>query len=178
MRITMWLVAISSLLLFPAFPARASEAGLEYTRAAAANAPRPRATLAELAWLVGQWQGPGIGGAPSQESWSSPLGRQMAGTFVQDDGKGGVLFSEMMQIVPDGESLVVRLKHFNADLTGWEEKDKSVSFPLIAREGATWYFNGLTYRREGRDRLLVAVRMRGNDGKASELVFRFRRAMR
>jgi Domain of unknown function (DUF6265) len=167
------LVALAALFTSPA--QAASDAPQLHTRVAEAGAPRPSASIAELAWLVGRWEGPGIDGAPSQESWSAPLGGIMAGTFVQGDGKGGVMFSEVMQFAPDGDSLIVRLKHFNADLTGWEEKDKSVSFRLIAREGNAWYFNGLTYRRDGRSRLLVAVRMRGKDGAVSELVFRFRR---
>lgn len=165
--------ALAALLASPA--TAAGEDALQFTRIAETGVQRPGASLADLAWLIGRWEGPGIGGAESQETWSSPLGGSMAGTFVQGDGKGGVRFSEVMQLAPDGESLIVRLKHFNADLIGWEEKDKMVSFPLIAREGNSWYFNGLTYRREGRSRMLVAVRMRGKDGKTSELVFRFRR---
>jgi Domain of unknown function (DUF6265) len=170
------LLAVALLLAAPY--AHADDAPLAYTRTAAVEAPRPKAELAELSWLVGQWQGPGINRAPSQETWSTALGGLMAGSFVQGDGKGGVMFSEFIQIAPDGESLIMRMKHFNADLTGWEEKDKFAAFRLIARERDIWYFNGLTYRREGRDRLLVAVRTRGNDGKSSELVFRFRRSRR
>lgn len=50
--------------------------------------------------------------------------------FVQTgSAHAGTMFSEYMQIAPDGDSLIVRLKHFNADLTGWEEKDKTVNFP-------------------------------------------------
>src|SRR5690606_20507492 len=71
--------------------------------------------------------------------------------------------------------LVVRLKHFNADMTGWEAKDDFVSFPLIAQEGDSWFFNGLTFRREGDDGYFVAVRMNHADGSQSDLVFPFRR---
>lgn len=171
-------LALIAMATIPAYPLLAAGDAPLFTRVAKAEAPRPKAAIAELAWLVGQWEGPGIEGATSQESWLSPLGGSMAGIFVQGDGKGGVRFTEHMQIAPDGDSLVVRLKHFNADLTGWEEKDKMLSFPLVAREGQTWYFNGLTYRREGPRGLLVAVRMRENDGTSSELVFRFRRTGR
>jgi Domain of unknown function (DUF6265) len=170
-----FILITAAVLLTPAANVQADGPVPLLTRTAPAEAPRPKAQLSELAWLVGQWEGPGISGAVSQETWSRPLGGAMAGTFVQTDDKGGVMFSEYMQIVPDGESLTMRLKHFNADLTGWEEKEKSITFRLIAHEGAAWYFNGLTYQREGRERLLVAVRMRGKDGAVSELVFRFRR---
>ena len=158
-------------------PAQAIEvpAQQELTRVAEPGAARPRADLSELGWLVGTWEGEGIGGSMAMESWAAPIGGAMPGIFVQTDGKGGTMFSEYMQIAPDGESLVVRLKHFNADLTGWEEKDKTVNFPLVARSDTALYFNGLTYEREGDDRLTVAVRMRQADGSRSELVFRFRR---
>jgi Domain of unknown function (DUF6265) len=158
----------------PAFAIEA-ETGQELTRTAEAGAPRPRAELAELDWLQGTWEGEGIEGAMAMEHWSAPVGGAMPGIFVQTDGKGGTMFSEYMQIVPDGESLMVRLKHFNADLTGWEEKDKSVNFPLIGREKGALYFRGLSYLRRGDNRLIVAVRMREADGSHHELVFRFRR---
>lgn len=164
------LLAIFAFLLAP-IAARAET----YTRSAEAGAIPPRASITDAAWLTGAWEGTGIEGAPSQESWAAPLGGMMHGTFVQGDGKGGVMFTEHMQIVPDGASLKVRLKHFGPDLVGWEEKDKSVSFPLIAVELGALYFNGLTYRRDGRNRLLVAVRMKHKDGTVDELVFRFRR---
>lgn len=151
------------------------ETGVELTRVTETGAARPHADLSELGWLAGTWEGAGIEGATSREHWGAPIGGAMPGYFVQSDGKGGTMFSEWMQIAPDGDSLVVRLKHFNPDLSGWEEKDKVVSFPLIARDGDSWYFNGLTYRRQGDDRLLVAVRMKHDDGSKSELVFRFRR---
>jgi hypothetical protein len=170
------IVMILAIVLPHLAPLQAQDAAQVHTRTAVSDAPRPKAQLSDLSWLVGQWEGPGIGGTLSQETWASPFGGFMAGTFVQQDGKGGVMFSEYMQIAPDGDSLVMRLKHFNADLIGWEEKDKSVAFRLIGRDGDAWYFNGLTYKREGRDRMLVAVRMRGKDGGVSELVFRFRRA--
>jgi hypothetical protein len=54
-----------------------------------------------------------------------------------------------MTIVAEGGSISYRLKHFNADLTGWEEKNEVQSFGLVAREGDTWFFDGLTIRRDG-----------------------------
>ena len=164
-------------LLMPPTQSRAGEAPArtELTRVAEPGAPRPAARLGELDWLVGTWEGEGIGGSPAMESWARPIGGAMPGIFVQTDGKGGTMFSEYMQIAPDGESLVVRLKHFNADLTGWEEKARTVNFPLVTRSQNALYFNGLTYERQGRNRLLAAVRMRKADGSHNELVFRFRR---
>lgn len=143
------------------------------TRSAQPGATRPRATVADMAWLAGEWRGPGIDGRAASETWSGPVGGTMAGHFAQTDAAGGVMFYELIQIVPDGDSLLMRLKHFGPALAGWEEKDKTVDFPLIAREGDSWFFDGLTYRKEGKDRLFVAVRMTHGDGRTDELTFRF-----
>jgi hypothetical protein len=75
------------------------------------------------------------------------MGGAIAGHFIQQD-RNGVAFYEIMTIVAEGGSISYRLKHFNADLTGWEEKNEVQSFGLVAREGDTWFFDGLTIRRE------------------------------
>jgi hypothetical protein len=123
-------------------------------RELAPGAASPPAKIADLAWLEGVWIGHGLGG-DTEESYSAPAGNAIVGTFrFVKDGK--VVFYEIVTIVEAGPSLTMRLKHFNADLTGWEEKDKSVEFKLVAIEGTTAYFDGLTIRRTG-DRLESAV---------------------
>ena len=81
-----------------------------------------------------------------------------------------------MSIAETGGSLEYRLKHFNADLTGWEEKGDVRRFPLVAREPGKWFFDGLTIRQDGPDGLVAAVLVRHKDGKEDEAVFRYRRA--
>jgi len=162
-------------LLLLASPLAAQEPEMA-TRVAGAGAARPAADIEDLAWLAGSWEGPGIEGAPAQESYAPPLGGTIAGTFVQQDGEGGVMFYEFIQIAKDGDSLVLRLKHFDPDMTGWEEPKDFVSFPLIAREGDIWYFDGLTFDRQAPDRLRISVRMHHSDGSVSELAFPLARA--
>ncbi|MEL7190452.1 MAG: DUF6265 family protein [Pseudomonadota bacterium] len=133
----------------------------------------PPASLAQLDWLVGQWQGEGIGGAPAMESWLAPMGGTMVGTFVQETDAGAIMFTEHMYIVADDGSLTLKLKHFNAELTSWEEKDDMVTFRLVAIEDCAAYFNALTLRcadpaRPG-EGLVAAVRMQ----EGGELIFRF-----
>jgi hypothetical protein len=138
-------------------------------RAAAARHPP-----AQLGWLAGIWTGEGIGGATATEVYSPPGGGSVAGHFVQQDREGGVEFFEIMQIAEVGGSLAYRLKHFSDELVGWEEKDKYVSFPLVAIEANAAYFDGLTLRREG-DTLISAVLVRQRDGSVQEYVFRYHR---
>ena len=154
----------------------AVSAQAQETRTAPDGHVPPPATVARLGWLTGHWVGAGIDGAPAQEVYSAPSGGALAGHLVPEDGKGGVAFYEILQIAEHGGSLVYRLKHFGADLAGWEEKAEVVAFPLVAIEGEALYFDGLTLRRDGQDGLISAVQVRRSDGSTAEYVFRYRRA--
>lgn len=135
----------------------------------------PAATLADLGWLAGSWEGEGIEGAPALEAYAPAAGGQMVGHFRQLNKDGSVMFYELITIVEDGGALAYRLKHFNADLTGWEEKDKVVVFPLTAASKQRWDFSGLVYERTGRDAMTATVLIHKDDGAQETLVFRFRR---
>jgi hypothetical protein len=103
------------------------------------------------------------------------MGGQIIGHFIQMD-RDGIAFSEILSIAEIDGTLEYRLKHFNADLTGWEEKDEMARFPLVALEEGAAYFDGLTLRRDGPDGLVAAVRMERADGTGRDLVFRYRRS--
>ena len=133
----------------------------------------PPASLEQMDWLVGQWSGEGIGGAPAMESWLPPTGPTMVGTFVQTTAEGGIQFTEHLYLMEEDGTLVLRLKHFNADLTGWEEKDGMLTFRLVAMEPCAAYFHALTLRcadpDEAGEGLVAALRMRSG----GELLFNF-----
>jgi uncharacterized protein YecT (DUF1311 family) len=172
--ITMMIRAVGALaLLAAALPAAAQE-----TRVAEPGLTSPPAAIHQMWWLEGLWQGEGIEGAPATESWLPSAGTTMVGTFIQQTAEGGIMFTEHMQIMEEGGSLVLKLKHFNPDLTGWEEKDGMVTFSLVALEHCLAQFQGLTIRCDGPDKLVVAVRMKSDAPEPRELVFRFNRAGR
>lgn len=138
----------------------------------------PPATIHQMWWLEGLWQGEGIEGARATENWLPPTGSTMVGTFIQQTAEGGIMFSEHMHIIEEGGSLVLKLKHFNADLTGWEDKEGMVTFRLLSLEHCLARFSGLTLRCDGPDKLVVAVRMKSDAPEPKELLFRFDRAER
>lgn len=165
-----WMAALA---LAMAAPLAAQE-----TRVGEQGFTSPPATIHQMLWLEGLWQGEGIEGARATENWLPPTGTTMVGTFIQQTAEGGIMFSEHMHIIEEGGSLVLKLKHFNADLTGWEDKDGMVTFRLLGTEFCAAYFSGLTLRCDGPDRLVVAVRMRSDGPEPKELLFRFDRAAR
>jgi len=150
----------------------AQDAGNE-TRIGKKGFTSPSATLAQMDWLIGQWEGEGIRGAPAIESWLKPTGGTMVGTFVQEDADGTIMFTEHMYLMQENGTLALKLKHFNADLTGWEEKGDMLTFRLVAIEPCAAYFNALTLRCADKDKpgegLVAAVRMQSG----GELVFQF-----
>ena len=98
----------------------------------------------------------------------------MIGTFKHSkDGKP--VFYEFMSFFEHGGSLVLRLKHFNPDLTGWEEKDKFVEFKFVAKKDGAMYFSGLTFMSDGKDSAKIYLAMRNKDGALREEVFNLKR---
>ncbi|MGB5161592.1 MAG: DUF6265 family protein [Thermoanaerobaculia bacterium] len=132
----------------------------------------PPARVTDFAWLEGHWQAEALGGTVD-EIWSSPAAGTMVGMFrlVKDDE---VSFYEIFTITEEGSTALLRLKHFNADLTGWEEKNDTVDFPLVALEEGQAFFDGVTYQRQGPDELRVYLAMHTKD-KVQEVVFDYKR---
>jgi hypothetical protein len=102
----------------------------------------------------------------SEEIWADAVGGVMMGMYrLVIDGKPS--FYEFMHLAEDKGSLVLRLKHFNPDLTAWEEKDRFVTFPLVKRGQNEAFFSGLTFRRVADRRLEIFLALRQN-GKVRE----------
>jgi hypothetical protein len=141
--------------------------------ASASETAAPR--LADLAWLEGRWQGPGIGGAPATEVYSAPAGGQMLGHFQQLNGGGTVLFYELLALVERDGRLAYRIKHFHPDLGGWEERDEVREFLLVSVTATRWDFSGLVLERITADRLRLTVNVAGEGGAMEPLVFDYRR---
>ena len=145
----------------------------------AAGAPRPAATLDAVAWLAGgTWRGDGLGGA-TEESWSTPAAGAMMGMFrALKAGAGGrqeVTFYEFLTFVEQDGTLALKLKHFNADLTGWEDKERFVTFRLARVTPDAIHFDGLTFRRDGANRMTIFLALRDATGAIREEVFRYSR---
>lgn len=154
--------------------ALAVPAAAQNTRSLDGGTPPP-ASIDQLSWLAGSWVGTGMG-ADVTETYSAPLGGRITGHFAMADGKGGVAFTEIVDYVPLRTSLAYRVRHFNPDLSGWEDKTgKPVIFPLVAIEKDRWFFDGMTLDRTGPNALTMWVRITRN-GTTSEVPFRFVRA--
>jgi hypothetical protein len=138
--------------------------------------PRAAATLADFSWLIGEWDGTGLGGA-TQELWSPPAGGAMMGMFRQLNG-GKLVFYEFLTLVERDATVVLRLKHFHPDLTGWEEKAQVLEFPLIGLSPTQATFNAMTFTHQASDAFTVTLRLKDKNGTVREEVFQYTRVKR
>ena len=133
----------------------------------------PKATLASIDWISGHWRGESFGGI-TEEIWSPPLGGSMMCSFkLVVNGK--TTFYEFVTIVEEKGSLLLRLKHFHSNLKGWEEKDKSINFPLVKLEKDKVWFDEFTFEKNGPDGMNIYVVLHQKDGTKEETKFTYKR---
>ena len=145
-----------------------------FTLLAAAGAARAqtaasRATLADVAFIAGHWKGD-LGGMVSEEIWVPPSGDNMMGMWRLVGG-GQVKLFEFLNIVQEAEGPVFRLRHFDRQGVGREEKDKPVVLKLVSLKPREAAFEGpeysgagtvkLTYRRTSDQALSVTLEKTG-----------------
>ena len=136
-------------------------------------------TVADLAWIAGNWTMAKWGGE-LDEVWSAPRGDSMIGMFRYSKGGRTVLY-EFLTIEQEAAGPVLKFRHFNRGLVGWEEKDRPLVCPLKRLSGREAVFEGtdpakplrLTFRRDG-DGPLVVVLERTSDGTAEVEEFRYK----
>jgi len=133
----------------------------------------PKATLEDVAWIEGHWQGEAFGGV-TEEIWSPPLGDSMMFSFkLVADGK--VQFYELGHIQQLDETLLLQLKHFHGNLKGWEEKNETVDFKLVKVEGNRIYFNDFTFEKIDENEINLYVVVGHDDGTSEEVKFNYKR---
>lgn len=64
-------------------------------------------------------------------------------------GEDGVAFYELLLLSVEDGTLSLKVKHFNADFSAWEEKADFVNFRLVKKEDDALHFGGISfYRRD------------------------------
>ncbi len=124
--------------------------------------PSPKASIEEVAWIQGHWIGKAFGGTV-EELWSPPMGSSMMGSFKLILN-GEIEFYELITLSEEENSLVLRLRHFDSDLTAWEDMNEPMEFPLAKIEKDRVLFSGFTFERKGPDKMNVYVLMESETG--------------
>lgn len=132
----------------------------------------PNASLKDVAWIPGHWQGEAFGGL-AEEIWSEPMGGSMMFVFrlVKDNE---VSFYEVGHIQEVDNSIILQLKHFDKNLRGWEEKDETVDFRLVKLEKNKAYFEGFTIEKVSENQMNIWVLIESKNS-AEEVLFAYKR---
>ena len=132
----------------------------------------PKATINDFAWIAGYWKGEAMGGV-IEEVWTTPLAGSMMGSFKMAQGNE-VIFYELETLTEEGGTVILRLKHFGADLKGWEKKDETVDFKLVKFSKNKAYFDGLTFELVNPNELNIYVVIEEGE-KSEEFKFHYLR---
>ncbi len=89
----------------------------------------PEATVEDLSWMVGSWQGEAMGGM-LQETWTAPEGSTMTGLVRAWSGDATSMV-ELIVIEEENGSLVLRLQQFDK---GFKARSEPQPFELSSVE--------------------------------------------
>jgi hypothetical protein len=157
-------------------------AGLSLGTLADERGAKPKVKVNDLAFLTGSWR-TDVWGGTGEEIWTKPESGNMIALWRFMKG-GKLVFTEHVSLEEDAErGPVLRLKHFNPGMKGWEEKDESLTFYVEKFDTGDVHFahekDGrqvtLRYRAAGDALECTLVRTAGE--KRDETVFRFTRAL-
>lgn len=123
----LWTVVVALLLLCFVGPMRWV---LGSQALAQAKQPLVRAKIADVSWIQGRW-GTQFGDNELEEIWSPPAGDCMMASFRWLKGDK-IWMYELLTMVEEESTLVLRFKHFSPELHGWEEKDEALTLTLAA----------------------------------------------
>ena len=105
------------------------------------SAPAPsRAVLSDLSWMAGRWVDDS-GGNLSEEIWSAPSGDSMMGMWRYVSG-GQVRIFELLTVSVEPTGIVMRLRHFDPELTAREDKGTPVELALVGWKPREAAFEG------------------------------------
>jgi len=161
-----FLLLIASVLLFFSQASFAREKNTEHTLKLGAG-KQAKASIEDARWLSGSWTGTAFN-SQFEEVWNAPSAGSMMGMFKLFSEGEGISFYELMIIVEKDNSLELKVKHFDATFNGWEKKDDFLSFPLVALEKDALHFSGLSFLRQGKDKITAYIAISQKDGSVKE----------
>jgi hypothetical protein len=142
-----------------------SEKVLTWTEGAAPA----KASIADVRWMEGEWEGT-LESGMQQHTVFSPVSGHMPGFTRAWGPDGAIWFYEINDLVEADGSLEFRVKHFSGELAGWEGKDQFIRHRLVRIAAQELYFDGITIIKEGPDHFTVFVRISDGERKGQIVV--------
>lgn len=138
-----------------------------HTYSLSKDLPIGKGSLSDVDWLVGSWNGTAFG-SQFEEVWNPASAGSMMGMWKLFDEKKGVNFYELLLLKEQDEGLVLLVKHFGSDFVAWEDKSDFITFRLIKVEDDAVHFSGLSFYKNGDDKIDGYIVMTQKDGSKTE----------
>jgi len=78
-------------------------------------------------------------------------------------GDDGVAFYEILLLSVEDDTLSLKVKHFSADFTAWEDKEDYVNFQLVKKGEGELHFGGISFYKRGDDSIDGYIVMRNGE---------------
>ncbi|WOI54401.1 DUF6265 family protein [Parvularcula sp. LCG005] len=131
----------------------------------------PPASLDDVAFLEGEWRGE-VFDMVVEHHILSPARGQMPG-FVRIMTDEAVQVYEMASFIMADGSLTYRARQFTTDMIALQDRERFVDRPLVAKEGGTLYFDGMTFAPDGPDAMVVTFIAKNQMGEEYEQSVRY-----
>ncbi|WP_234567859.1 DUF6265 family protein [Rhodohalobacter sp. 614A] len=118
----------------------------------------PEAGLELVQWLTGNWEG-SLEGNNQQHVVFSQSGTQMPGFARGWTNTGDVMFYEINVFTEVEGCLEYHVKHLSSNLSAWEGQDGYVRHRLVDYSDKSFYFDGITFVKNGSDKHIVYFRI-------------------
>lgn len=134
--------------------------------------PSPTAKIEVLSWMEGRWQS-----TPTEKSFSGggdhviygPRDGQMPGLVrVMNKDRKTVMMFELSSFLEVDGTLSYRNRHFAPDMVAWQAPEEYVDRRLVALEGNTAYFHGISFVNRGPNKMGVSFVLTDDTGKKSK----------
>jgi hypothetical protein len=100
--------------------------------------PQKAATLEDLSWLAGRWEGH-FGPMTAEQQWMAPRNGTMQGFFRLTDAEKTIVI-ELFTIRETPSGIEFYFRHFSPELQPWEEKE-AYHLNLTKSEGGIFRFD-------------------------------------
>lgn len=129
--------------------------------------------LENIKWLQGKW----IAESKNLKVEHIILEKkdaQMPG-FVRSVRNDKISFYEITSFIQVGHSVHYRVKHFSAELEGWEAQDEYIDRPLVKIENGNIFFDGITFKKNDNNSFTVYFLFQEGARKGEVLEIDFRK---
>lgn len=124
----------------------------------------------EFNWLSAHWKGTGLGGQ-CDELWLPAVDNALHGIF-RFSMENKIIFTEYMVLEKLEDNIYLKIKHFNRDLSAWEEKDEWTIFPFIKLENEIAYFKGITFEKKDSKLFIYLTMKKGEESVIETFSFK------